>query len=145
MATFSNRRSAFTLIELMVVIAIIAVLIGMLLPAVQKVREAAACAQCRNNLKQVALAAHSYHEANGYFPPGVAQPGPDGRYTSVFVELLPYFEQTAIAARWDFSNPNNDFGGQGSLAATVLPMLICPSQPVSQNPANFGSQTIGLT
>ncbi len=145
MPTFSNRRSAFTLIELLVVIAIIAVLIGLLLPAVQKVREVAACATCRNNLKQLALAAHSYHEEKGHFPPGVAQPGPDGLYTSVFVELLPYFEQTALAARWDFSDLGNDFGGQGSPAATALPILVCPSQTIGPNPASFGAKTVGRT
>jgi prepilin-type N-terminal cleavage/methylation domain-containing protein/prepilin-type processing-associated H-X9-DG protein len=121
------RRSAFTLIELLVVIAIIAILIGLLLPAVQKVREAANRTRCANYLKQLALAAHNYHDSAGRLP-GVADMG-NPRYTTLFVELLPQTEQDNLYRQWDFTNPGNNYVGANPRAMTALPLMFCPSHP----------------
>src|SRR4051794_12387124 len=104
------RRLGFTLIELLVVIAIIAILIGLLLPAVQKVREAASRMRCQNNLKQLALAAHMHHDANNCFP--MARPSSSPQYGHM-VLLLPYIEQGNLAKAFNptaaggFADPAN--------------------------------------
>jgi prepilin-type N-terminal cleavage/methylation domain-containing protein/prepilin-type processing-associated H-X9-DG protein len=130
----SRTRRGFTLVELLVVIAIIAVLIGLLLPAVQKVREAANRAQCLNNLKQIALAAHNYHGDQGKFPTGVHLPvlvgGRPTGGTTLWVELLPYFEQDNLHNEWDYYDNRNNVGGTNATSARVVKILLCPSDPL---------------
>lgn len=127
-------RAAFTLIELLVVIAIIAVLIGLLLPAIQKVREAAARLRCVSNLKQIALAAHNYHDAHDRLPGAVEAPNPGGKYTTLFVELLPHIEQSPLYEQWDFTNPSANYSGSKPRAATVIKTYVCPIAPLQPNP-----------
>jgi prepilin-type N-terminal cleavage/methylation domain-containing protein len=128
----SRARHGFSLIELVVVIGIIAILIGLLVPAVQKVRGAANSAQCLNNLKQIALGAHHFLDQHGRFPAGVRAPvlvgdRPTGG-TNLWVELLPYFEQDNLQKRWDCNdNRNNVVGGMNAFTAQVIPLLLCPS------------------
>jgi len=146
----SLGRRGFTLIELLVVIAIIAILIGLLVPAVQKVRAAAARTMCINNLKQLGVAAHAYHSANKRLPPGYDGPSPDvpaptagfqtngnPHWIGSLVYMLPYLEQEPIYKQLKTINAPATTGTWWSinpdytLSYTQLPVFLCPSDPVS--------------
>jgi prepilin-type N-terminal cleavage/methylation domain-containing protein/prepilin-type processing-associated H-X9-DG protein len=131
MTPFPRQRSAFTLIELLVVIAIIAVLIGLLVPAVQKVREAAARSQCQNNLRQIGLALHNYHDSYQKLPAGAdvnpaTQCAADCRGNSMWARLLPYIEQENLAHQYNYQIGWNS-GGNPALGNLPLVLYTCPS------------------
>lgn len=132
---------AFTLIELLVVIAIIAVLIALLLPAVQQAREAARRTQCKNNMKQLGLALHNYHDVHNILPPGYTQEN-NGGYQghSALYFLLPYFEQANLWSTFNANKPlTNKTTSAGVLAASVIPVFLCPSDPGSEGLSSYVS------
>jgi prepilin-type N-terminal cleavage/methylation domain-containing protein/prepilin-type processing-associated H-X9-DG protein len=164
-----SRRAAspqgFTLIELLVVIAIIAVLIGLLIPAVQKVREAAQRMSCQNNLKQLGLALHNYESGTGFYPAAFMgkstvpayQSYPDYFFSwSALAQLNPYLEQTNIYNKMDLTQPIYDPTNNYNITAAnqfaveqVIKLFLCPSDagnPVATNSAtDYGVPTMGPT
>ncbi len=158
-----KQRRGFTLIELLVVIAIIAILIALLLPAVQQAREAARRTQCKNNLKQLGLALHNYHDTFNLFPPGAMNPGVhpqpglpysnncavECRNTPWSLYLLPYMEQAPLYSQLNFSLPMSSAQRSGTGPSTALvatnaalwanvdlPMFKCPSDVIYLDPLN---------
>jgi len=145
MPTFSQRRrTAFTLIELLVVIAIIAILVSLLLPAVQQAREAARRSQCKNNLKQLALAIHNYHDVSGMFPIGGTGHDENNPQISWQVRVLPYLDQAPLFNQLDLGGTlaSSSYSGGNhrrvpfqilsngkQFRETILPVTKCPSDP----------------
>ncbi|MBL8811393.1 MAG: DUF1559 domain-containing protein [Planctomycetaceae bacterium] len=131
-----SRRSAFTLIELLVVIAIIAILVALLLPAVQQAREAARRTQCKNNLKQLGIAIHNYHDTYNCIP--IADVDGSSNPVSAHARLLPYIEQDNLYKVVDFNVPYNH--ANNTVARnTELPAFRCPSDP-TRLPASIGGR-----
>jgi prepilin-type N-terminal cleavage/methylation domain-containing protein/prepilin-type processing-associated H-X9-DG protein len=158
-----RRRAGFTLIELLVVIAIIAVLIGLLLPAVQKVREAAQRASCTNNLKQLGLAAHNYHDVNYRLPSGInlpvssqdgavfptntlvasraiGQPPVPGQFFSWLEALMPFIEQDNLRKTLDLTQREYaNCLGPTSVGAQVVKNFLCPSDPIDSTVSTYST------
>lgn len=126
-----GARRGFTLLELLVVIAIVGVLLALLLPAVQKVREAASRMKCQSHLKQIGLALHSFHDVNGYLPPGLATQGNNQDcYHTGFTFLLPYLEQDNLYRLYQIDKQWYDPANYAAVEQQV-PIFFCPSNRTS--------------
>ncbi len=147
-----HSRRGFTLIELLVVIAIIAVLIALLLPAVQQAREAARRTQCKNNLKQLGLALHNYHDTFLVFPPGQFQPlgtdSVDSTNRSCWMQqILPYIDQAPLFnkfAPYMAGTSPSTYATEWPGATTILPALMCPSDPSGPKNSTAGGSNQGF-
>jgi prepilin-type N-terminal cleavage/methylation domain-containing protein len=134
----NRRRSGFTLVELLVVIAIIGILVALLLPAVQAAREAARRMSCGNNMKQISLATHNYHDTYKSFPIGVRGARPGGWGVSWYVGMLPFCEQQPMFDKWYWGQDDgymrsNNTGARNTRNAIrnfLLPYASCPSSPL---------------
>lgn len=133
MLHLNRRKRGFTLIELLVVIAIIAILIALLLPAVQQAREAARRSQCKNNLKQIGVALHNYHETYSTFPPGWIRHANNWESWGWSVYILPFMEQAPLYKNLNVSDQTLRqrlaAGDPGGILKTVIPNYRCPSDP----------------
>jgi prepilin-type N-terminal cleavage/methylation domain-containing protein/prepilin-type processing-associated H-X9-DG protein len=135
------ERRGYSLIELLVVIALLAILVGLLLPAVQKVRAAAARTHCANHLRQLGIGLHTFASTTGYLPSSgqgtnYATDPPSVMFElhSTFTQLLPYMEQENVYRQMDLSRAYNATAENRAAAQTVIPILICPSNPLRPQP-----------
>lgn len=162
MDTYHRNRRGFTLVELLVVIAIIAILIALLLPAVQQTREAARRSQCKNNMKQLGLAIHNYHDQHNRIPPSAVNPGSTGsnvagrvapgmvRNFTGYLYMLPYVDQAALYSEIDFDRATgkadwHSIGGGGTQTALEnkkIEAFRCPSDVEYDDPHNYSPQNM---